>query len=160
VVNALFEQLSTNATLRAAGPYLHVEGVERVCFALTAQRVPEPDSRLAATPSASEHVAIDGCPGFTDAAYRAINFLLAALPEVTQGVLASTASLLNLACNVVFVDFSLTRFESRSRAPTPGRSGAGTRSSAGCARRPASTGRSGVRGRVCFASTGQLPPAR
>jgi IS4 transposase len=114
VLDQLFARLGITAALRAAaaGRRLDAELVERVCFALVAQRALEPGSKLAATRWAAERVAISGCPAFSDdAAYRAMDFLLAALPEIAEGVFASTASLLNLACDVIFVDTSSTYFE-------------------------------------------------
>lgn len=114
VLDQLFGRLGISAALRAAatGRRLDAEATERVCFALVAQRALEPGSKLAATRWASERVAIEGCPPFTDdAAYRAMDFLLAALPEIAEGVFASTASLLNLACDVIFVDTASTYFE-------------------------------------------------
>ena len=115
VLDRLFERLGITAALHtaAAGRRLDAEAVERVCFALVAQRALEPASKLAATRWAAKRVAIPGCPAFTDdAAYRAMDFLTAALPEIAEGVFASTASLLNLACDVIFVDTSSTYFES------------------------------------------------
>jgi len=114
VLDALFARLGIAAALRKAaqGRRLDAELVERVCFALVAQRALEPGSKLAATRWARERVAVPDCPAFSDdAAYRAMDFLLAALPEIAEGVFASTASLLNLACDVIFVDTSSTYFE-------------------------------------------------
>jgi len=114
VLDALFARLGVTAALRetAAGRRLAPELVERVVFALVAQRALEPGSKLAAMRWTAERVALPGCPAFTDdAAYRAMDFLLAALPEIAEGVFASTASLLNLDCDVIFVDTSSTYFE-------------------------------------------------
>jgi hypothetical protein len=114
VLDALFARLGISAALReaAAGRRLDAELTERVCFALVAQRALEPGSKLAATRWARERVALPACPPFTDdAAYRAMDFLLAALPEIAEGVFSSTANLLNLACDVIFVDTSSTYFE-------------------------------------------------
>jgi len=114
VLDALFARLGISAALRTAaqGRRLDAALVERVCFALVAQRALEPGSKLAATRWARERVALPGCPAFTDdAAYRAMDFLLAALPEIAEGVFSSTASLLNLDCDVIFVDTSSTYFE-------------------------------------------------
>src|SRR5665647_3691448 len=59
-----------------------------------------------------ERVAIEHCPAFdADAAYAAMDFLTEALPEIAEGIFASTANLLNLACDVIFVDTSSTYFE-------------------------------------------------
>jgi IS4 transposase len=117
VLDRLFARLGVTEALRAAarGRRLDPELSERVCFALVAQRALEPGSKLAATRWAAERVALPGCPAFTDAAaYRAMDFLLAALPEIAEGVFASTASLLNLACDVIFVDTSSTYFETEA----------------------------------------------
>ncbi len=111
MLDALLGRLGISAALRKAaqGRCLDPETTERVCFALTAQRALEPDSKLAATRWASERVTLPGCPTFADdAACRAMDFLLAALPEVAEDVSTSTVSLLNLACDVIFVDTSST----------------------------------------------------
>ena len=114
VLDALFARLGLGAALRTAarGRRLDPELTERVCFALVAQRALEPGAKLAATRWAAERVALPGCPAFTDdAAYRAMDFLLEALPEIAEEVFSSTASLLNLDCDVIFVDTSSTYFE-------------------------------------------------
>src|SRR5450756_1133074 len=103
----------------AAGSGLEVEIVDArryggayVLDALFAQRALEPGSKLAATRWTAERVAIEHCPAFdADAAYAAMDFLAGALPEIAEGVFASTANLLNLACDVIFVDTSSTYFE-------------------------------------------------
>jgi IS4 transposase len=115
VLDALFARLGITAALRKAarGRRLAPELVERVVFALVAQRALEPGSKLAATRWAATRVALPACPAFSDAAaYAAMDFLLAALPEIAEGVFASTANLLNLCCDVIFVDTTSTYFES------------------------------------------------
>jgi len=114
VLDALFTRLGIAKALRSAahGRRLDAGLVERICFALVAQRALEPGSKLAATRWVAERVAIEHCPRFdSDAAYAAMDFLAAALPEIAEGVFASTANLLNLACDVIFVDTSSTYFE-------------------------------------------------
>ena len=114
VLDALFARLGISAALRQAaqGRRLDAAAVERVCFALVAQRALEPGSKLAATRWAAERVAVEHCPPFdADAAYAAMDFLAGALPEIAEGVFATTANLLNLACDVIFVDSSSTYFE-------------------------------------------------
>jgi len=113
-LDALFERLGIGKALRctAQGRRLDAEAVERICFALVAQRALEPGSKLAATRWVAERVAIEGCPAFTDdAAYRAMDFLLDALPEIAESIFERTANLLNLACDVIFVDTTSTYFE-------------------------------------------------
>jgi len=114
VLDALFARLGIGEALRQAaeGRRLDADVVERICFALVAQRALEPGSKLAATRWVAERVAIEHCPRFdADAAYAAMDFLSGALPEIAEGVFASTANLLNLACDVIFVDTSSTYFE-------------------------------------------------
>jgi hypothetical protein len=96
----------------ADGRRLDGELVERICFALVAQRCLEPGSKLAAVRWAQERVAINSCPAFDDqAAYAAMDFLLVALPEIAERVFTSTANLLNLSCDIIFVDTTSTYFE-------------------------------------------------
>jgi hypothetical protein len=114
VLDALFARLGIGQALRSAagGRRLDAGLVERICFALIAQRALEPGSKLAATRWVAERVAIEGCPRFdSDAAYAAMDFLAAALPDIAESIFASTANLLNLACDVIFVDTSSTYFE-------------------------------------------------
>jgi IS4 transposase len=114
VLDALFARLGIGKALRQAaeGRRLDADLVERICFALVAQRALEPGSRLAATRWAAERVAIEGCPSFdADAAYAAMDFLAGALPEIAEAIFATAANLLNLACDVIFVDTSSTYFE-------------------------------------------------
>ena len=89
--------------------------VERVVFALVAQRACEPGSKLAATGWVAERVAIDGCPGFTDdAAYAAMDFLLDALRRDRRRGVRSVAHLLNLDLDIVFVDTTTTYWETET----------------------------------------------
>jgi len=114
VLDQLWDRLGIADALRsvAVGRRLDGEFVERVCFALVAQRCLEPSSKLAAVTWANERVAIPDCPAFDDdAAYRAMDFLLAALPEIAERIFSATANLLNLSCDIIFVDRSSTPFE-------------------------------------------------
>ena len=91
-LDRIWERLGIGAALRrvAAGRRLDGEQVERVVFALVAQRACEPGSKLAATGWVGQRVAIAGCPGFTDdAAYAAMDFLLDALGEIAAEVFGS-----------------------------------------------------------------------
>ena len=76
-LDRVWERLGIGAAIRrvATGRRLDGETVERVVFALVAQRALEPGSKLAGT----KWVAIQNCPGFSDdAAYAAMDFLLGA----------------------------------------------------------------------------------
>src|SRR5690349_14098724 len=116
-LDQMWERLGIGAALRrvAAGRRLDGEQVERVVFALVAQRACEPGSKLAATGWVGQRVAIAGCPGFTDdAAYAAMDFLLDALGEIAAEVFGSVAHLLNLDLDIVFVDTTSTYWETET----------------------------------------------
>ncbi|MGE0299807.1 MAG: IS1634 family transposase [Pseudonocardia sp.] len=113
-LDRLWEQLGIGAAIRAAaaGRRLDGDAVERVVFALVAQRALEPGSKLAATRWVAERVALDGLVGLTDdQAYRAMDFLLDALEEIATGIFSSVAHLLNLDLDIVFVDTTSTYWE-------------------------------------------------
>ena len=114
VLDRLWERLEIGQAIRraAGGRRLDGEAAERVIFALAAQRALEPASKLAATRWVAERVFIEGCPGFfDDAAYRAMDFLLAALEEIAAEIFYSVAHLLNLDVDIVFVDTTSTYWE-------------------------------------------------
>jgi hypothetical protein len=114
VLDRLWERLEIGQAIRRAaeGRRLDGEAAERVIFALAAQRALEPASKLAATRWVAERVFIEGCPGFSDdAAYRAMDFLLAALEEIAAEIFYSVAHLLNLDVDIVFVDTTSTYWE-------------------------------------------------
>jgi hypothetical protein len=116
-LDRIWERLGIGAAIRrvATGRRLDGEQVERVVFALVAQRACEPGSKLAATGWVAERVAIAGCSGFTDdAAYAAMDFLLDALPEIAAEVFGSVAHLLNLDLDIVFVDTTSTYWETET----------------------------------------------
>ena len=113
-LDRLWERLGIGAAIRkvAAGRRLDGAAVERVIFALVAQRALEPGSKLAATGWVAERVVIAGLTGFTDdQAYRAMDFLLDALDEIAAEIFASVAHLLNLDLDIVFVDTTSTYWE-------------------------------------------------
>jgi hypothetical protein len=116
-LDRIWERLGIGAAIRRAaeGRRLDGEAVERVVFALVAQRALEPGSKLAATGWVAERVAIEGCAGFTDdAAYAAMDFLLDALAEIAGEVFASVAHLLNLDLDIVFVDSTSTFWQTET----------------------------------------------
>jgi len=105
VLDRVWERLEIGAAIRraAAGRRLDGQTAERVIFALAAQRALEPASKLAATRWVAERVFIEGCPGFSDdAAYAAMDFLLAALGGIASEIFYSVAHLLNLDVDIVF----------------------------------------------------------
>lgn len=114
VLGELWERLGIGEALRevAEGRRLEAGVVERVLFCLVANRCLEPTSKLAAVRWAAERVALVGCPSFDDdAAYGAMDFLLEALAEIAEAIFRRTATLLNLSCDVIFVDTSSSYFE-------------------------------------------------
>lgn len=113
-LDRIWERLGIGAAIRraAAGRKLDADAVERVLFALVAQRALEPASKLAATRWVAERVWIEQLPALTDdQAYRGMDFLLEALEEIAAGVFHSVATLLNLDLDIVFVDTTSTYFE-------------------------------------------------
>ena len=116
-LDRLWQRLEIGAALRrvAAGRRLDGEQVERVLFALVAQRALEPGSKLAATRWVAERVAIEGLTGLSDdQAYRAMDFLLEALDEIAAEVFSAVAHLLNLDLDIVFVDTTSTYWETET----------------------------------------------
>ena len=110
----IWDRLGIGAAIHrvATGRRLDGEGVERVIFALVAQRALDPGSKLAATRWVAERVAIGGLAGFSDdQAYRAMDFLLEALNEIAAEIFSSVAHLLNLDLDIVFVDTTSTYWE-------------------------------------------------
>ncbi len=88
--------------------------VERVLFALVANRAIAPTSKLAAAEWASEDVAIPGLVGMDeDQAYRAMDLLVDADTEakVQEAVFFACADLLNLEVDLLFFDTTSTYFE-------------------------------------------------
>lgn len=114
VLDRMWERLGIGAAIRAvaAGRKVDPDAVERVIFAMVAQRALEPGSKLACTTWVAQRVFVEHLPAFSDdQAYRAMDFLLAALDEVAAGVFGSVATLLNLDVDLVFVDTTSTYWE-------------------------------------------------
>src|SRR6201993_3981530 len=114
VLARLWQRLGIGAAVRRAaeGRRLDGEATERVIFALVAQRALEPGSKLAGPRWVAERVAIEDCAGFCDdAAYAAMDFLLAALGEIAAEIFGSVAHLLNLDVEIIFVDTPSTYWE-------------------------------------------------
>lgn len=114
VLDELWHRLGIARALHGAAKDRRLDGevAERILFALVAQRCLEPASKLACVSWARERVALPGCPGFDDdGAYAAMDFLLDALGEIATGIFDRTANLLNLSCDVIFVDTSSTYWE-------------------------------------------------
>jgi hypothetical protein len=113
VLDGLWHQLGIDALLRrlAAGTRRDAL-VERVLFALVANRALAPSSKLAATSWLAQDVHISGIQATTDdACYRAMDWLLAVQDRLAAGVFDTVAHLLNLEVDLLFFDTTSTYFE-------------------------------------------------
>jgi transposase len=116
-LDRMWERLGIGAALRQVATGRRYDGVavERVLFALVAQRALEPGSKLAATRWIAERAAIERLVELTDdQAYRAMDFLLDALDEIASEVFNSVAHLLNLDLDIVFVDTTSTYWQTET----------------------------------------------
>jgi hypothetical protein len=107
VLDRVWERLGIGAAVRRVAAGRKVDGpfAGRVVLALVAQRALEPGSKLACTRWVAQRVFVEHLAGFSDDhAYRAMDFLLDALDEIAGEVFNSVATLLNLDCDIVFVD--------------------------------------------------------
>jgi hypothetical protein len=88
------------------------EAVERVLFALVANRALAPSSKLDACRWVADEVYIDGLAGMDHTAcYRAMDLLLEGLETVQEAVFFAVADLLQLDVDVVFFDTTSTYVE-------------------------------------------------
>ena len=89
--------------------------VERVLFALVANRALAPSSKLAATSWVAHDVHLPGLTGATrvsdDACYRAMDWLISVEDQLARGVFDAVAHLLNLEVDLIFFDTTSTYFE-------------------------------------------------
>jgi len=92
--------------------------VERVLFAMVANRALEPLSKLSCAAWVSEHVAMPGLAELDeDRAYRAMDWLLEVETEVAEQVFWSVATLLDLEVDLLFFDTTSTYFETDAADP-------------------------------------------
>ncbi len=86
--------------------------VERVLFAMVANRALAPASKLSCAGWVSEHVAVPGLPALSDdACYRAMDWLLEIEGALAEQVYWATATLLDLEVDLLFFDTTSTSFE-------------------------------------------------
>jgi hypothetical protein len=86
--------------------------VERVVFALVANRALRPSSKLAASEWVTHDVALPGLDQVSDdACYRAMDDLLRIEARLSRQVYDATADLLNLEVDLLFFDTTSTYFE-------------------------------------------------
>jgi hypothetical protein len=113
VLDGLWRRLGIDAAMRRmlTGRRLD-ERVERILFALVANRALAPSSKLAATRWIEHDVVIDGLDTVVDeACYRAMDWLIEVAPELSRAVYDNVADLLNLEVDLLFFDTTSTYFE-------------------------------------------------
>jgi hypothetical protein len=92
--------------------------VERVLFALVANRALAPSSKLAATSWVAHDVHGPGLDAVSDdACYRAMDWLIAVDDRLARGVFDAVAHLLNLEVDLIFFDTTSTYFETEDADP-------------------------------------------
>ena len=113
LLDRLWHRLGIDILLRrlAAGTRRD-PGVERVLFALVANRALAPSSKLAATSWVAHDVRIPGLDAVSDdACYRAMDWLIQVEDKLARGVFDAVAHLLNLEVDLIFFDTTSTYFE-------------------------------------------------
>ena len=115
LLDALWGRLGIAETLKGLlGARRFTTDVERMVFALVANRAVAPSSKLAAAEWASCDVAVPGLEAMDDdQAYRAMDLLIEADTEgaLQEAVFFSAADLLNLSVDVLLFDTTSTYFE-------------------------------------------------
>ncbi|MGH8966039.1 MAG: IS1634 family transposase, partial [Actinomycetes bacterium] len=115
LLDGLWRQLGVDTALRKVlGPRRFSTDVERVLFALVANRAIDPISKLAATEWVTHDVAIPGLDTMDeDQAYRAMDLLVEAdaQAKVQEAVFFAVADLLNLEVELLLFDTTSTYFE-------------------------------------------------
>jgi transposase len=115
LLDGLWRALGVDRALRGVlGARRFTMDVERVLFALVANRALDPCSKLAAAEWVCEDAHIPGLDGMDeDQAYRAMDLLVEAdaQAKVQEAVFFATANLLNLEVDLLFFDTTSTYFE-------------------------------------------------
>ena len=115
LLNSLWRRVGVDEALRRVlGARRFATDVERVLFALVANRALDPCSKLAASEWAREDVAIAGLDEIDeDQCYRAMDLLVEAdaQAKVQEAVFFACADLLNLEVDLLFFDTTSTYFE-------------------------------------------------
>jgi hypothetical protein len=123
LLDGLWKALDVDTALRKVlGGRRFTTDVERVLFALVANRALDPTSKLAAAEWASHDVAIPGLEVMDDdQAYRAMDLLIEADTDasVQEAVFFAVADLLNLEVDLLFFDTTSTYFERDTEDPDP-----------------------------------------
>jgi transposase len=124
LLEGLWQQLGVADALRQVlGGRRFTTDIERVLFALVANRAVDPMSKLGAAEWASQDAAIPGLVGMDDdQAYRAMDLLVAADTQarVQEAVFFAAAHLLNLEVDLLFFDTTSTFFQREGEEMGPG----------------------------------------
>lgn len=122
LLDALWRRLEiADAIGRVTDRRRFTTNMERVLFALVANRAVQPMSRQSAAEWVNEDVSIPGLAAMDDdQAYRAMDLLVEADTEgrVQEAVLSAVAHQLNLEVDLLFLDITSTNFE-RDTGPEP-----------------------------------------
>jgi len=114
VLDGLWRRLGIDTAIRRLLAPRRIDEVlvERVLFALVANRALAPSSKLAATCWVSHDVVIDGLAAVDDdTCYRAMDVLLEVADALARQVYDQVADLLNLEVDLLFFDTTSTYFE-------------------------------------------------
>jgi hypothetical protein len=114
VLDGLWRRLGIDTAMRTAlgGRRGDPGRVERILFALVANRALAPSSKLAATDWIANDVRIEGLSDVVDeACYRAMDALLGVEAKVCREIYDRVADLLNLEVDLLFFDTTSTYFE-------------------------------------------------
>lgn len=124
LLDGLWRQLGVDSALaKVLGGRRFTTDVERVLFALVANRAIDPMSKLATSEWACHDVALPGLESMDeDQAYRAMDLLVAAdaQAQVQEAVFFAVANLLNLEVDLLFFDTTSTYFERDSEEDAEG----------------------------------------
>jgi Transposase DDE domain len=114
VLDGLWQRLGISAAIRDSlgGRRADPGRIERILFALVANRALAPSSKLAATDWIENDVRIEGLSTVVDeACYRAMDALLGVEAKVCKEIYHQIADLLNLEVDLLFFDTTSTYFE-------------------------------------------------
>ena len=111
LLDGLWHRLGIDTLLRGLAAGTRRDAVvERVVFALVANRALAPSSKLAATSWIAHDVHLPGLTGgdyrvSDDACYRAMDWLISVQERLARGVFDAVAHLLNLEVDLIFFDY-------------------------------------------------------
>ena len=112
VLDGMWHRLGIDKVLRKLRTARRDPRVERVLFALVANRALDASSKLAAARWVNHDVHIDGLPATSDdACYRAMDWLLEVKDALEREVFWQVATLLDLEVDLLFFDTTSTYFE-------------------------------------------------